>query len=470
MEWADRRHGDDSVRMPTRLTGHVEQLTPPQTAAVAAVVGSRPLELMVGPAGTGKTTTLATAARHLQVQHRPSFGVAPTAAAAEVLAAETGMAADTLDKLLTEHRHPTRPPQPEYDLRAGTTVIVDEAGTAATPKLAELARLAEHHGWRIVLVGDPRQFSAVGRGGMFAHLVDSYGGIELDEVHRFRRHWERQASLRLRIGDATVLTEYERRGRLHGGTLDEMEADIIAAWREARGRGDSVALMANSTDTVATLNQLAQQICLVAGELDPTASRLQVDEAWMLVGDEVVTRRNNRRFRTDRGFMVKNRDHWTITDIQADDSVALSGRTGSVRLPAEYVRENLELGYAQTSHATQGRTVDTALLLIDTPTDRRGIYTPMTRGRDSNHVYVVVEDNKTALDVVTETIVRDWVDQPAVARRAQLGAHRSPQVPVPGDEEFERLERHVRDLIEERRARIPEAERTPTHGFGLTIN
>jgi ATP-dependent exoDNAse (exonuclease V) alpha subunit len=64
-------------------------------------------------------------------------------------------------------------------------VIVDEAGTAETPKLAELARLADQHHWRVVLVGDPRQFAAVGRGGMFAHLVDKFGAVELDQVHRF---------------------------------------------------------------------------------------------------------------------------------------------------------------------------------------------------------------------------------------------------------------------------------------------
>jgi exodeoxyribonuclease V alpha subunit len=76
--------------------------------------------------------------------------------------------------------------------------------------------------------------------------------------------------------------------------------------------------------------------------------------------------------------MVKNRDHWTVTAIHGDGSVTVTGRTGTIRLPAEYVAEHLELGYAQTSHATQGRTVDTALLLIDTPTDSRGVYTPMT--------------------------------------------------------------------------------------------
>ncbi len=34
-------------------------------------------------------------------------------------------------------------------------------------------------------------------------------------------------------------------------------------------------------------------------------------------------------------------------------------RTGTVCLPAGYMAEHVELGYAQTSHATQGRTVDT---------------------------------------------------------------------------------------------------------------
>ncbi len=75
-----------------------------------------------------------------------------------------------------------------------------------------------------------------------------------------------------------------------------------------------------------------------------------------------MTRHNQRRLRTDRGVMVKNRDHFTITAIHDDRSVTVTGRSGTVRLPAGYVAEHVELGYAQTSHATQGRTVDTALL------------------------------------------------------------------------------------------------------------
>lgn len=106
--------------------------------------------------------------------------------------------------------------------------------------------------------------------------------------------------------------------------------------------------------------------------------------------------------------------------------------------------------------------MDHALLLVDTSTDSRGVYTPMTRGRGSNHSYVVVEDNQTALDVLAQAIVRDWIDQPAIARREQLDPHRARQLGSvgPGDEdEFDKLDRHVRWLIEERRARTAEVER-----------
>jgi conjugative relaxase-like TrwC/TraI family protein len=488
--WAERRLAGDVPRARWPSLVRSSGMSLGQAEAIAAVVGRRGLELIVGPAGAGKTTTLKAGVADLQAHGCSVFGVAPTAAAAEVLATETGMHADTLDKLLTEHRLAARPPDPVCDLAPGTTVIVDEAGTASTPKLAELARLADRHHWRVVLVGDPRQFSAVGRGGIFAHLIQNHGAVELDQVHRFRHHWERQASLRLRTGNPGVLGEYDRRGRIHGGTEAQMEVEIIGAWEQARERGETVALMANNTETVTRLNQLAQQTRIQTRELDPTGPRRRVGDAWLRVGDEVVTRRNNRRLHTDRGLMVKNRDHWTITNIHRNGSITVAGRTGTIRLPADYVTRDLELGYAQTSHASQGRTVDVALLLVDTPADSRGVYTPMTRGREANHAYVVTEDNQTALDVLTQALARDWIDQPAVVRRLQLDPHHSRQVtphrsrqlepdgpgdenrehsrqlaPDSPDETGERTKSRTLELIAERKARRKRVERS--RGLGL---
>jgi conjugative relaxase-like TrwC/TraI family protein len=76
-----------------------------QADAAAGVAGHDPLVLVIGPAGTGKTTTLRRAVDDLHRQGRAVFGVAPTAKAAKVLRDETGMPADTVAKLLYEWRH-----------------------------------------------------------------------------------------------------------------------------------------------------------------------------------------------------------------------------------------------------------------------------------------------------------------------------------------------------------------------------
>jgi len=420
LEWADRK-----PRIPTAANQRVCQdldttgLSPGQVDACRAVAGLTPLALIVGPAGSGKTTALTPAIAYLQHHGHTVFGVAPTAAAAHVLAIETGVTADTLDKLLYEHSRPDRLPEPAYQLEWGATVIVDEAGTVSTPKLADLATLADRHGWRIMMVGDPRQFSAVGRGGMFTHLTNTHGAIELDHIHRFTRPWEADATRRLRTGDIAVLGEYDRHGRIHDGTLDQMESRIVDAWAEARLRGETVALMAGTNNTVDRLNQAAQRHRIETGELDPDGPSLHQhdDGERLLVGDHVVTRRNQRNLGTDRGVMVKNRDHWTIQSIHADGAVTVTGPSGTVRLPADYAIEHLELGYAHTSHTTQGRTVDHALILIDSPIDSRGLYTSMTRGRHANETFVVAGDHQAALDVLTHALTRDWIDQPATTRR-----------------------------------------------------
>jgi conjugative relaxase-like TrwC/TraI family protein len=425
VEWAGRQRRFADIINTTPRDLDTQGLSAGQSEACRAVAGGAPLELIVGPAGSGKTTALAPAVTYLQDRGKTVFGVAPTAAAAEVLASETTMTADTLDKLLYEHSRSDRPPQPGYDLPRGSTVIVDEAGTVSTPKLAALTRLADDRSWRVVMVGDPRQFSAVGRGGMFTHLIDTCGAIELDHIHRFTHQWEADATRRLRAGDVSVVAEYERHGRLHDGTPNAMEAAIVEAWSQVRRRGEMVALMANTNHTVHRLNQLTQQRRIATGELDPNGPTLDVARERLLVGDEVVTRRNQRALRTDHGVMVKNRDHWTIEAIHTDGTVTITGRAGTVRLPADYTAEELELGYAQTSHATQGRTVDTGLLLIDSPTDNRGIYTPMTRGRQTNHAYVVTDEGETAAEVLTQAIARDWIDQPAITRRTRLEPYKA---------------------------------------------
>ncbi|MGH9027985.1 MAG: MobF family relaxase, partial [Acidimicrobiia bacterium] len=210
-----------------------------QADAATAVAGRDVLVLVVGPAGTGKTTTLRSAVEDLRRQHRPVFGIAPTAKAAKVLRDEAGMRADTVAKLLYEWR--TGQPRDEYRLPAGATVVLDEAGMCGTGALDGLVGLAVSQGWRLVLVGDPRQLQAVGRGGMFDELCRTGRTHELATIHRFRHRWEQAASLQLRAGNPDALDAYIDHGRVTAGTLDELVTDATRRWIAHTAAGHRVA-------------------------------------------------------------------------------------------------------------------------------------------------------------------------------------------------------------------------------------
>ena len=422
LDWAQRRAPNPEPAAPIPTPEH---LSGPQREVAAAIAGTDALVLVVGPAGTGKTTAIKPAVDHLRSTGRVVFGVAPSAVAAEVLATETGVDADTLDKLLIEHTL-KRPPLKRFDLPRDATVIVDEAAMVSTPKLGELARLADQKQWRVVLVGDPLQFSPVGRGGMFTALCDRHPVIELDTVHRFANPWERQASLALRRSDPDALAVYDRHHRIHALKPEHGIDTIIYVWHTRRAEGGDVLLMAASNTTVVELNRAAQQQLIRDGDIN-TNRFVDTGVYRLHVGDRIVTRRNDRDLTTTRGRHVHNRDEWTITTIARGGAVTVDCVNGRVTLPGAYVGEHVELAYAQTSHAAQGRTVDHALLYIDGPTDTAGVYVPLTRGRETNNAYVVVTDNQTAVDVLEAALAQRWIDTPAHTRHQQL----NPTPPAP---------------------------------------
>jgi len=330
-----------------------------QADAAAAVAGAEWLVVVVGPAGAGKTTMLFRAVEDLLVHDRPVFGIAPTARAARVLATETGIPTDTVAKLLHEWARTDRSPDPQYRLPGGTTVIVDEAGIIGTPSLHQLVGLAEDHDWRLVLVGDPRQLQAVGRGGMFNELCATSRALELARIHRFHQPWEAAASLQLRAGNPKALDAYEAHGRIIAGPFEDHLARIAGQWLQHTTAGKTVAITAATNDHVDALNRTIQHERLAVGHLSNQSVHIGAGEQAH-VGDVVVTRRNDRSIHTTRGEPVRNRDLWTVTALHGDGHLTVShnGGYGTVSLPAGYAVEHVRLGYAATEHGNQADTVD----------------------------------------------------------------------------------------------------------------
>lgn len=394
-----------------------------QGDAAAAVAGDDRVVLVVGPAGAGKTRMLAAAVNDLQSQQRPMFGLAPSAKAARVLEEETRLPADTVAKLLYEWQRPERPPARGYQLPAGTTVIVDEAGMLSTPALHQLVTLAEANRWRLALIGDPRQLQAVGRGGLFGELCASGRVTELEQLHRFTHKWEAAASLRLRHGDPTALDDHERHGRIIAGPLESHLDRMADTWITSHHNGDTVALVATTNEHVDIINRTVQQARLAAGHLHGNAVPVTGGEQ-VYVGDIITTRRNDRFLLTSQGQAVRNRDLWTVTTTDPDGSLTVSHNQGhgTVTLPADYIREHVRLGYAATEYGYQGDTVTTAISLATTATTRRGLYVAATRGRDKNVICVVTDsaDVAEARDTLETILAADRAGIPAVTQRRTL--------------------------------------------------
>ena len=404
-------------------TVDTDGLDPLQADVARAVAGTERVVLVVGPAGTGKTTTLAAASLDLRQQRRVVYGIAPSAKAARVLETETRIRSDTIAKLLYEWDRPDGP-RPEHRLPAGTTVVVDETGMVGTNTLDRLVDLARSQQWRLVLVGDPRQLQAVGRGGMFDELCRAGRTHHLQYIHRFTHRWEADATLALRTGRPEALDAYFNHRRVRPGDLESQRGWIADAWVRHDADGKTVAVTAETNANVDALNRAIQDTRRDLGHLDEAAAVPIAGGETAGPGDLVVTRRNDRTLRTEHDEPVRNRELWRVHDVEADGSVTLSRQRGqgTVIVPADYAQLHLRLGYAATAHGHQGDTVDVSYTLITPGTSHRALYVGATRGRNANHLAVVTDepDLGTARDILEYTLATDQTDIPAIAVRRDL--------------------------------------------------
>ena len=290
---------------------------------------------------------------------------------------------------------------------------------------ADLYRLvvhAEDRQWRLALVGDPQQLQAVGRGGMFNELCDMTRSVELEELHRFTHAWEAATTLRLRAGDPAALVTYAAHGRIRAGSFDDHLDTIATSWTQCRDAGESLSIVTTRNEHVAAINTRIQQHRLDNHELDP-ATATRINDDWAMVGDVVVTRRNDRQLRTTAGEPVRNRERWTITNTSetGDLTVSRIGGHGSITLPADYVRDHVQLAYASTEHGAQGDTADRSITIATTATSGRGLYVGMTRGRNENLTLVAdTADLAHAISVLEAAIAIDRADIPATTQRRTL--------------------------------------------------
>lgn len=455
----------DSLDSGRRL--QVPRLHADQRAAVADVVlsGNR-LDAIVGPAGTGKTTTLGAVKAVWEAEHGAGsvIGLAPAAASAAVLSHELRITTENVAKWLHESMGQSAATRGERffhiqellgasncsDRRSITfaqeaaqlaatqqrwcfhpnqLVIIDEASMVSTFQLAALVQQAKEAGAKILLVGDPGQLDAIDAGGVLGWLDRQGLATRLRTIWRFHEEWERSSSLKLRAGDNSAIEDYEQHRRIRHGSYLSMLDQAYLAWRADRHAGKSSILIAADNETVSMLNERARADLVAQGVVDAELAAQLADGLQAGSGDTIIARGNNRRLIDSEGEFVRN---GTLFDVRAvnkhDGSVAAVRReTGaSVVLPRTYLETSVELGYATTAHRSQGLTVDTGHTVITQGRlTRELLYVSMTRGRSGNFAYVS-QGNDTdhqAVDPSQQLSWRSILGEVLAAEGAERAAH-----------------------------------------------
>ena len=310
-----------------------------------------------GHAGSGKTTMLRAVAA--LAGERQIVGLAPSASAVHVLAAEADIPARTLQGFLARYRDvgdgiaSQEKTEEARKALGGAVLILDEASMVGTVQMRALTRIAAQTDVaRLALIGDRRQLRAVEAGQPFGLLQDAgMPTAKMDEVVRQRDADLRKAVLHMVAEEPRLAVE-----GLGNGVLEteshELGRKAAQLWLDLDpGLRDGTAILAPTHELRAEINEavrhgLADEGVLHGPELEIERyvnlhlTRSQKGEvANYRPGDVAV-------FHHDvYGVSAKAGDACRVLEAQDDGRVLLAHPDGRERRidPAGYIRYRLDL-------------------------------------------------------------------------------------------------------------------------------
>jgi hypothetical protein len=429
--------------------GLARPLTAGQAVAVRGICGEgRRVSLILGVAGSGKTTALRAAADAYRAAGYEVVGTATSGQAARTLGREAALDhSRTLASLLWRLDHG------RLALGPRSVVVLDEAGMTDDAALLRLLAAAELSGAKVVLVGDDRQLGPVGPGGALGALIDRHQPLVhvLAENVRQDDPDEGAALAQLRSGDVGAAVDwYVDHGRVRVSPDRESAIrEMVDVWASDALAGGEAALYAWRRANVDDLNRRARDAWALAGRLHGPYVTAPGGR-YYAAGDRIVTLapgEDGRLVTSQHGVVIEvHSARQTFSARMDDDSLHAFSRP-------EMARDRLAHGYALTVHRSQGDTVDVAHRLEDGG-GRELAYVSMSRARRRSTAHVVADD----LDQAREDLTREWaserrprwaIDSGTPANRP-LDVEAHPDVPAP-----------MRSVL--RRARL-EAERQAVAG------
>jgi ATP-dependent exoDNAse (exonuclease V) alpha subunit len=372
-------------------------------AAFHVLTSGRRVEVIVGPAGSGKTRVLAQIGKAWS--RGRVIGITPSQSSRDVLAA-AGVAESYNFAQFLGHLKERRGALGPVTLSAGDLIVVDEASMLSNPDLSDIVDYAARTGVKVVMALDHQQLQAAENGGGASLITRTQGYVQLPEPVRFGKQWERSASLALREGKVEALADYAEHGRIQAGTAEEIVEAAAQAYVAHTLEGKDSLLIARS-------HELRRELCRrVRGDLqhlglvarDGPAIEI-ADGQRASIGDLIVCTDNDHSVDAGEGRTLANMHVLRIEAITTKGPVVRrmlepDPRTGAPRWTEQAFLfpgyQTAELGYAVTRNVAQGRTVAATRTVVTPGDDRQGTYVAATRATGDNVIMVITPSPKLA--------------------------------------------------------------------------
>ena len=379
-----------------------------QKDAVRAALTHGVMILTGGP-GTGKTTTIRTMLRLLDLTGKTVALAAPTGRAAKRMTEATGEEAKTIHRLLEASFSEADGRQVfeknEDDPLDADVVIIDETSMVDCMLLLNLLR-AIPPGARLILVGDEDQLPSVGPGNVLKDMIAS-GCLPVIRLTEIFRQAEQSAIVRNahRINQGQLPLYNERDSdfffvqRAYPEDVSRTVVDLVTRRLPAFTRRDPfweiqvLSPMRKGILGIQSLNPALQ------AALNPPADN-KPQRAFrggvLRLGDKVMQIKNNYdlswEIRDSRGLLqesgtgVFNGDQGVVTELRGEDSVTvLFDGERRVKYDATQLEE-LELAYAITIHKSQGSEYPVIVIPVHSGPpmllSRNLLYTGVTRAKE----------------------------------------------------------------------------------------
>ena len=296
-----------------------------------------------------------------------------------------------------------------------TAIFVDEIGMVDTKKQAALLEKVSAAGIKLILSGDGqhRQIQPVQAGSLNSKILEKVPGANLTEIFRQQDPHDRKMVHDLVTGkQEAAIRSLITRGRYHEGEDEDKTAKkLMDLWSERFATvPEQTAIIATTRELCSHFNQEAQRIRSELNLLGPET--IKVKEGSIRVGDRVIFNETSKLLDVTSGTLG------TVSTITGSRIKIRTDDGQDVRFSVRDY-DALSLGYALTTHKSQGMTMDNGLVMAGPNWINKELtYVQLSRFRKETHLFcdaaVAGDDQKDLIRRMSKSQVKGTIAEAMV--------------------------------------------------------